>query len=479
MYCRQCGYSNDKYSKMCKRCGSDLTRPTEEYTPAPSEPGKLRFAPQKESFAHKFKRRFRRLERAALAKKRRVPMIIAMSCLMLGIAAIIAVPRIKACMTVVPDTYGSTAGNVATHGAAAINGDFLYCSQPVGDNPGLYRCKLSTGELLKISWHTLKQVSWYQDWLYGIDETGALVRMSGDGLVVQRVIDELNVRYINFFNGFVYYLSAEGDIMRADLGQVSGYVTAVPQTVAAVRACELLAFDGMLYYIAQTGYCYEPLVPMDSVIDPDYEPGKISWITGKEIPPDYRVDAGEENKPAGNVWRMLPDGSGAELLVDEEVCNLSAHGDYLYYMTQTVNEVSASVFDPDAPASIIIRSSSCQFWRFNLKTMKYTRFLDEGTARSALNVSDKAICFISVDGDLETCPVNGGDHVLLATEAQNIDSFAVIDGTVYYTADEGTRVGWITIGQRVPVILWTAEWAPVYYPEEQVSDGDASGADAA
>lgn len=477
MYCRQCGFNNDKYSKMCKRCGSDLTRPTEEYTPQPSEPGKLRFAPQTETFAQKFKRRFRRLERAALDKKRRVPIIIASVCLVLGIAALIAVPRIRACMTVVPDTYGNTPCNVATHGAAAVNGDFLYCSQPVGDNPGLYRYKISTGELLKINWHTLTQVSWYQDWLYGVDENGALVRISGDGLVMQNVLNELNVRYVNFYNGYVYYLGSTGAIMRADLSKVGPYETAPAEVVRNGRACELLLFDGMIYYIEQTGTYFEPDVPMDSVIDPDYEPGKISWITGKEVPPDYRVDAGMPTLLAGNVWRMQPDGTGEELVVDEKVCNLSAHGDYLYYMTQTVNEVSASEYDPNAPASIMIRASSSQYWRFNLVSMKYTRFLDEGTARSALNVTDEAICFISVDGDLETCPVNGGDHSLLATEAQHIDTFAVINDTVYYTADEGTRVGWIVLGERVPTILWTAEWAPVYYPEESVSGSDVSGSD--
>ncbi len=469
MYCRQCGFNNDKYSKMCKRCGSDLTRPTEEYTPAPSEPGKLRFAPQKESFAAKFKRRFRRLERAALAKKRRVPLIISAACLVLGISALIALPHIKACLEVVPDTYGNTPGNVATHGAAAVEGDYLYCSQPVGDNPGLYRYRISTGELLKINWHTLTQVSCYEGWVYGVDENGQLVRVSGDGLEVQRVLDELNVRYVNFYNGYIYYLGSTGAIMRADLSLVEAYQTAPAETVKDERACELLLFDGMIYYIAQTGTVYEPDTPMDSVIDPEYEPGRISWITGKEIPPDYRVDAGAADRPAGHVYRMKPDGTEAERLVDEQVCNLSAYGDYLYYMTQTVNEVSASEYDPKAPASIIIRASSCQFWRYNLVSMKYTRFLDEGTARSALNVTDSGICFVSVDGDLETCPLGGGDHSLLATEAQEIETLAVYGGTAYYTADGGTKVGWITLGERVPTILWTAQWDSVQQPQQEAA----------
>ncbi len=466
MYCRQCGFNNDKYSKMCKRCGSDLTRPTGEYTPEPSEPGKLRFAPKKEDFSEMIKRRFRRLERVALDRSNRKPMIIAAVCVVLLLTALIALPKIKACLTDVPDTYGDTTGNVATGSPVAVNGDFLYCSQPVGDNPGLYRMKMSTGELLKISWHTLSRMCWYDGWLYGVNEDGLFVRFSGDGLIEQQVLAEDNLRFISLFNGCVYYIDPYGTMLRASLDEVDDHNVAEPQIVSDAEACEMLIFDGMIYYIQQTGFCYEPGVPMDSILDPDYEPGKISWITGKEIPPKYRVDAARMDKPVGHIYRMKPDGTGAELLVDEEVCNLSAHGDYLYYMTQTTHEVPADEFDPNAPASIIIRGSSSQFWRFNLITMKYTRFLDEGTARSALNVTDQAICFVSVQGDLETCPVTGGDHALLPTGAQEVERFAVHNGTAYFTADNGTRVGWIKLGEKVPVTLWEARWDQVVYPDE-------------
>ena len=478
MYCRQCGFNNDKYSKMCKRCGSDLRRPVEEYTPGPSEPGKLRFAPKEESLADMFKRRFRRLERVALDRSNRKPMIIAAVCVVLLLTALIAVPRIRACMIVEPDTYGSTAGNTATGNPAAIDGDFLYCSQPVGDNPGLYRMKMSTGELLKISWHTMSQMSWYDGWLYGVNEDGLFMRISSDGMREQQVLPEDNISHISIFNGSVYYLDPYGSMLRASLDEVDDNTPAQPQIISDAQACEMLLFDGMIYYIQQTGYCYEPGVPMDDVLDPDYEPGKISWITGKEIPPKYKVVAARAEKPMGHIYRMMPDGTGAELLVDEEVCNLSAHGDYLYYMTQTAHEVSAAEFDPNAPANITIRGSSCQFWRFNLVTMKYTRFLDEGTSRSPLNVTDQAICFVSVNGDLETCPVTGGDHVLLPTEAQNVESFAVLNGTAYFSADGGTRVGWIKLGEKVPVTLWEARWDQVVFPENSAGEA-VSGSDAA
>lgn len=475
MYCRQCGFNNDKYSKMCKRCGSDLTRPTEEYTPEPSEPGKLRFAPKQESLADRFKRRFRRLERAALDKSHRKPFIIAAVCIVTALVALIAVPRVVSCLTVLPDTYGDTPGNTATFGAAAVNDDFLYCSQPVGDNPGLYRIKLSTGEPLKISWHILEQVSWYDGWLYGVDENGRLIRMSHDGLEEQLVIDELNVSYVSLFNGYVYYIGGQGAVYRADLSQITADTPAQPQLMQDTMVSEMIIFDGMIYYIEYTGMGYEPGVPIDSVIDPEWEPGVISWITGRETEPDYKVDAGVPEKPMGNVCRMQPDGSGQEVVISGKLCNLSAHGEYLYYMTQTETEVSASQFDHGAPASIMITASSCQFWRFNLVTSKYTRFLDEGTSRSALNVTDDGICFVSVNGDLETCPTTGGDHVLLPTEAVDVRLFAVVDGVVYYTSNDGARVGWINIDGSKPGTLLETEWGAVIYPVASSGDAVSSG----
>jgi len=477
MYCRQCGFNNDKYSKMCKRCGSDLTRPVEDYTPAAVEPGELRFAPKKESFTDWFRRRFRRLERAALDKSHRKPFIITAVVLAAVITALIAVPRINACLTVVPDTYGDTACNTATMADAAVSNGFLYCSQPVGDNPGLYRVKLSTGEPLKISWHILTRVSWYEGWLYGVDETGTLIRITHDGLREQRVIDEPDVRYISLFNDHVYYLNGSGLMCRAALDEIGDDTTAQPKVLLDAEVSEMMLFDGMIYYIEKVGMGYEPNVPLDSVIDPEWEPGKISWITGKPTVPEYRVDAGSAEKPMGNVCRMQPDGSDPQVIVGGMLCNLSAHGEYLYYMTQTVNEVSASQFDHGAPASIIIRATSCQFWRFNLVTSKYTRFLAEGTSRTPLNVTDDGICFVSVNGDLETCPTVGGDHELLPTEAVQVKSFAVIDGIVYYTSDEGARVGWINIDGTNPGVLSQAQWGPVIYPEVSSSDS-TSAADA-
>ncbi len=476
MYCRQCGFNNDKYSKMCKRCGSDLTRPTEEYTPEPSEPGKLRFAPKQETIVDRLKRRFRRLERAALDKSNRKPIIITAVCLAVALTALIAVPRIIACVTVPPDTYGDTACNTATFSEVAVNDGFLYCSQYAGDNPGLYRVRLSTGEKLKLSWHTLTQVSWYDGWLYGVNENGALVRMSHDGLREQLVIEEPYVSYVSLFNGYVYYLSGAGLMCRADLSEVTDDTTAQPQILLDSQVCEMMIFDGMIYYIEFVGMGYEPGLPLQSILDPEWEPGVISWITGKEKPPLYKVDAADPEKKMGNVCRVNPDGTGQETVVSGKLCNLSAHGEYLYYMTQTEVEVSASRFDHGAPNNINIMASSCQFWRFNLVTMKYTRFLDEGTARSPLNVTDNGICFVSVDGDLETCPTVGGAHALLPTDAVNVRSFGIVDDVVYYTSNEGTRVGWINIDGSEPVSLWSAQWGEVVFPEP--SSGDIpSGAD--
>lgn len=470
MYCRQCGFNNDKYSKMCKRCGSDLTRPTEEYTPPVTEPGQLRFAPKQETVIDLFKRRFRKLERAALDKSHRRPFIIAAVCIAVIVVAVIAVPRIKECMTVVPDSYGDTACNTASFGAVAVKDDFMYCSQPIGDNPGLYRIKLSTGERLKISWHTLEQVSWYEGWLYGVDETGALIRMSHDGLTEQRVTDDLNVRYVSLFNGYVYYINEASLICCAALADISDDTTAESKPVSDMSASEMMIFDGMIYFIEPTSVGYQPGVPMESILDPEWVPGKISWITGKEIPPDYRVDAADADMVMGNVCRMKPDGSESEMIVGGSLCNLSAHGEYLYYMTQTAVEVSASQFDHGAPASIAIKASSCQFWRYNLVTSKYTRFLDEGTSRSALNVTDNGIVYVSLNGDLETCPTVGGDRRLLPTEAVDVKSFAVINNVVYYTSDEGGRVGYINIDGSGPVTLWSSQWTPVQYPEPSPSD---------
>ena len=481
MYCRQCGFNNDKYSKMCKRCGSDLTRPVEEYTPRTAEEGELRFAQKQETVVDWFKSRFRRLERAALDRSHLKPFIIAAVTVVLAAAAMIIIPRVKACMTVVPDTYGDTACNTATLSASAVNGDYLYCSQPVGDNPGLYRIRLSTGEQLKISWHTLKQVSWYEGWLYGVDENGAFIRISHDGLSEQRVLDELNVRYASLFNNHVYYIAADGTVWRADVSAVTDETTAQPELLLDERVSEMIIFDGVIYYILNEVTGYEPGVPMDSVIDPEYVPGKISWITGREIPPAYRVDAAQPSQPLGSIYRMQPNGTALDVGADASgqscrvpfisgrLCNLSGYGEYLYYMTQTEIEVSASQYDPGAPGTIMITASSCQFWRFNLVTMKYTRFLDEGTSRSALNVTDGGICFVSVHGDLETCSTDGGETSLLPTDAVDVENFAVADGVVYYTSDSGARVGWIKMDGSGAVALWETHWDPVTMPEESSS----------
>jgi len=110
--------------------------------------------------------------------------------------------------------------------------------------------------------------------------------------------------------------------------------------------------------------------------------------------------------------------------------------------------------------------------------MKYTRFLDEGISGTPLNVTDDVMCFVSITGDMKTCPTIGGPGVLVPTEAQRIESFAIHEGTAYFTADGGTRVGWVKLGEKVPTTLWYAEWDPVVIPEN-VSASDVSTADAA
>ncbi|MBQ4312841.1 MAG: DUF5050 domain-containing protein [Clostridia bacterium] len=442
MYCRQCGYNNDKYSKMCKRCGS-LLRSGENQSADSSREGSgeqenqgLKYARKRETPIEWLKSHFRRMERATGGRKRIIIMVIVAAAVALCIAGALVIGHLREANEEPVVIYGNVSGNIANGGVAVSDDKWIFYSLPDGDNPGLYRISRETGDELKVSYICLTQMSLVGDWLYGVDESGVLMRISTDGIVSEEVISDDVVRYANVVNDTLYYIGMDDMIYRASLGGLSrrGYI--VPERIIDTPAASLYTYGGYLYYLTLDTTTLTP----GSILE-DVEEHSIYDTYGEEPPRNVLLTTSGSDVAVGSVHRCAPDGSGDVALSEGVMCSMTVQGDYIYCQSEIEMIISATDVAPKAPKDMTLIKTGTQCWRINLITRRQTKYMESGIVASPINASDEAIYFIGMDGNLMTADLSGENARVVLTDFGAVESFSIAGDWIYYTSDGGTSVG--------------------------------------
>ncbi len=450
MYCRQCGYNNDQYSKLCHRCGSVLRDAEEQYTESAAEaaelqPGALKYARQEEDFLTRLKAPFRQLERATENHRRRWPLlIISASVIVICLAVWLSVLGTNACREEEELIYGADTANAALGGLAAYDSEFIYYSCPFGENPGLYRLAISTGEVLKISYHCLDSLSAVDGWIYGIDKAGTVLRISSDGLQSQQVIAETPVKSPVAVGRYLYFIAADCRLMRADLDTISRRSLARCELLTRRRVSEFIVTDGRVYFIELSEEDYNRLFTVTTTVTPE----PITDAEGNEIKQEpYTVSelvvpsASDLPENPGNIWYCTLDGEEETELLATPVLRLTSGSGFLYFQTQTYRVISATDIDPNAPADMTYDLPVKKSWQLNLETLRYSTLLDAGVADSALTpTADGFIYYISPDENLERTDLSGDSRSNVLTYEQNTDTIAVCGEYIFVMCDNSTRM---------------------------------------
>ncbi len=471
MYCRQCGYNNDQYSKLCHRCGSVLREAEEHYDNNPKEEqsaqeeGVLKYARKGDDLITLLKMPFRQLERVTENHRRRWPiLIITASVIVICLVVWLTVLGTNACREEEAIIYGNTPSNTAFNALAAADDNYIYYTCPFGENPGLYRMSVSTGEILKISYHCLESLSVVDGWVYGMDTDGTVMRISYDGLSSQQVIEETRVKHPVVVGNYLYYIGKACRLCRADLTTLTKRSLAKTQPLTEAAVSEFVIYEDIIYFIEMSADDYDRLFTVSTeVTPPSYkdENGKTvqpeSYTVSELVTPD---GADIPNNP-GCIRRMTPDGENESELLGSPVLNLTAGNGYLFFQTETTVVISATDIDPNAPADMPYELPAKKAWRLSLETLKYSTLLDAGIADSPMTPTDDGwVYYIAADGNLERVALKGGERVNVLTYKQDTDRFSLCAGRMYVMTDNETRLismlpdgtGHIDLCEKLPEI---------------------------
>ena len=449
MYCRQCGYNNDNYTKICKRCGSMLNESPDEYRVPPSDPGNrvggLRFAPKKEKLSERISRNFSRLRRVSERRLNKWTVVIAAAVMVLCVAALVIILDIRYKNSITPVQYANDSCNIMQDCFAAQNDEFLFFSSPYGSNPGLYRETLLTGQRLKIAYRTLSCISVQDGWIYGLDEHGSPLRISVDGTVTQYITDDAPLSYFTVTDSYCYYIDADHYMYRIKLdfpeddeaaGGHEAMNRARPEQICGDRVgCMLLSSDRIFYTTLTM-----------------HESAHTENISGGDI----RLEplCSSTGYPVGQLWSIALDGTDAAPILEESVFSMSTKGSYIYFFTESTETVSyTDIYPPSTettkktkktkkktttteppPKNIdVIRLHS---WRYSMRTGGYASFLADDHSISPIYISGDSIYYISKDGNLMTASLSGLDEELIPTDTQKIDHVFELGGYVYFSSSE-------------------------------------------
>jgi len=454
MYCRQCGFNNDQYSKLCHRCGSVLRDIEDHYdtdtrSDREEQEGVLKYARKGDDFISLIKAPFRQLERVTENHRRRFPILITIGLVIaICVAVWLIVLGTNACREEEELVYGNTSANIAHESLSAADESYVYYSCLFGENPGLYRLSLSAEEVLKISYHCMSSLSVSDGWIYGMDITdGTYIRVSSDGLRSQRVLAETHVRQPMVIGNYIYYIGGDCHLYRASLYTLTRRNYARASMVTDTMMTEYCVYNDVIYFIELTQEDYEKAFTVYRTVTPepikDAEGNKVElepYTVSELVPP---VSATDIPEVFGCIRQMTLQGDEEIELLGTPVMRLTAGGGFLFFQSETTAVISATDIDPNAPADMDYEFPSKKCWRLNLEDLKYSTLLEANIADSAMIPTDDGwVYYINVDGDLEKIAFSGGERYSVLTYEQNIDRFCFAGGYVfvlsgfYYCADE-------------------------------------------
>lgn len=480
MYCRQCGFNNDNYTKICRRCGSSLVdEPEAPKTAQPAAPGELKYAAKSESFKEWLMIPFEKLNRARPDSTRRIAAYAACAAVLFILLVIIGVNAIRSCTRVEEeDSYGNSSFNIIEQAVACTDGEYIYYLVSSGDNTGIFRQPCEGGEILKLTYLKLRTLSVYEGWLYGIDPHGIPYRVPCEGGAFQQLYN-IAVSDLQIFNHYIYFTTQYSELMRAAVDTIDQEGLAA-EPVGERFAASFIIEDGVLYFIEDTEPVKRPnsssVSPSDTTAsDSDSEdtvsggdvglapipemerepaPEVREWRilrqwTDEEGQIQYIVCNYPESK-GGPVWRMLPDGSDSEQLTYDDCYNISVWDGFLYYMTEKQTTVSASDVDHTAPTDILISRQVFQCWKLDLHTLKYSRFLEEGLPASNLVPCESGFYFLGIDGDMLFYDIEAETVSTVLTDVDPVRRICFVGDWIYFTSYDGLNISRVRQGEIKP-----------------------------
>lgn len=482
MYCRQCGFNNDNYTKICRRCGSSLAdEPVAPKAPEPAAPGELRYASKSESFKEWLMIPFEKLNRARPDSTRRKAVYIAIIAVFAALIINIGVNIIRACTTVEEeDSYGNSGMNIVHETVACTDGEYVYYLVTSGDNTGIFREPVGGGEILKLTYLKLDTLSVYEGWLYGIDPFGIPYRVPCGGGAFEQ-LNNIAVSHLQIFNHHIYFTNQYSELMRIAIDTLGTADVSVAERITDRYVSSFLIDDAVVYFIedpepVKRPSTHIPVSGSDIASSSDVPDTVVSTSDGglAPIPDAERTPETEKREwriikqwtdedgaiqyivsdypetPAGPIWRMTPDGSDAEQLTYDDCSNICVWDGFLYYTTEKLTTVSASDVDHTAPKDILINRQVLQCWKLDLHTLKYSRFLDEGMTASSMLPCDTGFYFLSGEGNMLYYDNKTEAVSTVLTYIDPVRRVSFCGDWIYFVSYDGLTITRVKIGEVKP-----------------------------
>jgi len=470
VFCRQCGYNNDKYASVCRRCGSVL-RDIGNYAPdTPQEAstdeeiidemitrqsGGLKLAKKKDPILLTIKKRFKKLEYASDDTKKWLIAGCVAGAIVICLAVFGLARLIESCSTTHAYVYASESSSIAADTCALTDehGEWIYFSKLYGDNPGLFKVSAydDGGEELKLSYHRLTQMLYTEEWIYGTDaDDGRLWRVPTIGGTAQLVTED-TVEDVNIVNDDLYYIGSDGCIWSASLRRVDEETTVTPERLSEKQAMCLTVRADKMYFIEPD----DPALTTTTTAAPVSD-SSLPFFGADE---SDKIVSPFEDTVYGKIISMDTDGGNAKVIGSEKAAYLTVEGDNLYYAVGTTVLVSTGDVDLITGEPETVDYAALQMRRRSVKGGDAVNFNEPGVAGGFLNFTSSDVYFVSAKSGLLRCSLKGDETTYVFTGESDIDSVSIVGKWLYYWADDYSRYCRVPLeGGTVEVICAKNQW---------------------
>jgi hypothetical protein len=196
---------------------------------------------------------------------------------------------------------GNTSGNIANMGLAADDGDWIYHSELVTSDPGLYKERRAGTEQMKLNDSSASSINVAGGWVYFVSSMGNIRKIRTDGTGMADVNSSVS-RAVSVVDGWIYYVSTGIDSSKIDM--------------------ESLNADNHIYRIKTDGtqntkLCDDKINPFNNIAV------SKGWI--------YYANFSGDGSPVRKLYRIRIDGTDKERLSDDFATSINVSDDWIYY----------------------------------------------------------------------------------------------------------------------------------------------------
>lgn len=200
---------------------------------------------------------------------------------------------------------GNTVGNISNLGYIAIEGDWIYFNY-WGEKNGLYKKRLTGGEVKKLSESAAEYINVINGWIYysNLSDDRKIYRIRTDGTQQSKLNDD-HSEYINVVSDQIFYCNYS-DSLRPYSMSLEGKHRKVVGIINYDTALFLNAFDDWIYYSNDFG-----------------ELGDIEDIEDEDL---------VQQKLEQGIHKIRPDGSGYKQINNDRPDYINVADGWVYYV---------------------------------------------------------------------------------------------------------------------------------------------------